>query len=129
VSYVCLHQRLDTPSERIYSTANPAYTVDELYYQLSTVKTSLLLVHSDVLDTAQAAAKKASLSIGRVVLFERLPNSIPALHTTFQELITEGLSKDPSFVERRLGPGKAKTKLAALCFSSGTTGRPKVCAT
>ena len=112
----------------IHSTANPAYTADELHYQLTTVKTSLLLVHPDVVDTAQVAAKKAGLSVDRVVLFECLPNSIPASHPTFQDLITEGLSKDISFVEKRLAPGEAKTKLAVLCFSSGTTGRPKVCA-
>ena len=126
--FVCLFapKNLILLVKSIHSTANPAYTADELHYQLSTVKTSLLLVHPDVLDTAQVAAKKAGLSDDRVVLFERLLNSIPAAHTTFQNLITEGLSADPSFVERRLAPSEAKTKLAVLCFSSGTTGRPKV---
>jgi len=38
------------------------------------------------------------------------------------------LRKDPSFVERHLNPGEAKTKIAFLCFSSGTTGRPKAVA-
>ena len=31
-----------------------------------------------------------------------------------------------SFEERKLEPGEAKTKLAFLNFSSGTTGKPKV---
>lgn len=31
----------------------------------------------------------------------------------------------PVFVEKRLAPGEAKKKLAFLCFSSGTTGKPK----
>jgi len=107
----------------IGSTANPGYTADELHYQLTTVKTSLLLVHPAVLETALVAAKKAGLSADRVVLFD---NSIPALHTAFQNLIAEGLTKNTSFVERRLAPGEAKSKIAFLCFSSGTTGRPKV---
>ena len=112
--------------EAIHSTANPAYTADELHYQLTTVKTSLLLVHPAVLYTALVAAKKAGISADRLVLFERLPKSISASSTAFQDLITEGLRKDPSFVERHLNPGEAKTKIAFLCFSSGTTGRPKV---
>lgn len=108
------------------STANPTYSEDELYYQLTAVKTSLLLVHPTVLETALSAAKKVGLSADRLVLFERLPNSIFTLHTTFQDLITEGLTKDPSFIERGLAPGEAKSKIAFLCFSSGTTGKPKV---
>jgi acyl-CoA synthetase (AMP-forming)/AMP-acid ligase II len=110
----------------ICSTINPAYTADELHYQLPTIKTSLLLVHPAMLGIAQPTARKTGLPTDRVVLFERLPNSSPASHAAFQELVTEGLSKDSSFVERRLDPGEAKTKLAFLCFSSGTTGRPKV---
>lgn len=41
-------------------------------------------------------------------------------------LIEHGLSQEANFVERRLEPGEAKTKVALLLFSSGTTGKPKV---
>jgi acyl-coenzyme A synthetase/AMP-(fatty) acid ligase len=41
-------------------------------------------------------------------------------------LIEHGLSQEANFVERRLGPKEARTKVALLLFSSGTTGKPKV---
>lgn len=100
--------------------------MDELHYLLTTVKPSLLLVHPLVLGTAQAAAKKAGLPADRVVVFEHLPNSISTSQLSFQSLVTEGLSKDRSFIEKRLARGESKTKIAFLCSSSGTTGRPKV---
>ena len=43
-------------------------------------------------------------------------------------MVAEGLSKQPTFEERKLQPGEAKTKIALLNFSSGTTGRPKAVA-
>ena len=43
------------------------------------------------------------------------------------EFITYGLAHRPNFVERRLRPGEGRTKIAFLSFSSGTTGKPKVC--
>lgn len=43
-------------------------------------------------------------------------------------MVREGLARGPSFVERRLELGEAKTKLALLNFSSGTTGKPKAVA-
>lgn len=42
------------------------------------------------------------------------------------DLVEEGLARPTSFVERTLAPGEAKTKLAFLSCSSGTTGKPKV---
>lgn len=49
---------------------------------------------------------------------------------TVQHLIERGIGElnanGPAFVERRLAKGEAKTKVAFLSFSSGTTGRPKV---
>lgn len=52
--------------------------------------------------------------------------SVAALKTkTIDDLIQSGQSL-PSVGERVLGPGEAKRKIAFLCFSSGTTGKPKV---
>ena len=46
---------------------------------------------------------------------------------TVEDLIEEGLVQRQAFSERKLAPGEGKKKLAFLSFSSGTTGRPKVC--
>src|ERR1700683_3768261 len=54
-------------------------------------------------------------------------HSSPSVQYTLEDLVAEGLNIEPHFVERRLAPREAKTKVAFLSFSSGTTGRPKVC--
>lgn len=69
------------------------------------------------------AARIVGLSAGRVVLFDPVPGSPQA---NVQDLVTEGLKGSLRFTERRLKPGEAKKKLALFCFSSGTTGKPKV---
>ena len=37
-----------------------------------------------------------------------------------------GCQKPRTFYERPLDPREGKTKIALLCWSSGTTGQPKV---
>jgi acyl-coenzyme A synthetase/AMP-(fatty) acid ligase len=100
---------------------------EELVYQLQTTQSKLIITHPAVLNTVLSAARKTGLPIDRIVLLESPANSATHIHFTLDDLITEGLSKEPDFVERRLAPGEAKTKVAFLSFSSGTTGKPKVC--
>ncbi|KAI0325517.1 amp dependent CoA ligase [Cubamyces sp. BRFM 1775] len=106
----------------IITGANPAYTADELVYQLTTTKARVLVAHPGSLPTALEAAHKAGLPANRVVVFESVPG---ANNTTAEELVVQGLEHTQQFVERRLRPGEGKRKLAFLSFSSGTTGRPK----
>ncbi|CDO75538.1 hypothetical protein BN946_scf184776.g4 [Trametes cinnabarina] len=106
----------------IVSGANPAYTADELLYQLTTTKARLLIAHPVSLPVALEAARLAGLSQENVVIFDAMPG-IP--HANIQDLIALGLEHTQQFVERRLKPGEGKRKLAFLSFSSGTTGRPK----
>jgi hypothetical protein len=47
-------------------------------------------------------------------------------YETLSKLISFGSSKPQNFVDRKLRPGEAKTKVAFYSFSSGTTGKPKV---
>lgn len=70
-----------------------------------------------------AAARQAGIPDTRVVVFDEVPGSA---HTSVEALIQEGLRMDQCFVERKLKPGEAKSKIALLNFSSGTTGKPKV---
>ncbi|KZT30745.1 amp dependent CoA ligase [Neolentinus lepideus HHB14362 ss-1] len=109
----------------IISPANPSYTADELEHQISLIKAKLLIVHPDSLQTAITAASSAGIPSDRIVLFD---DGSETHRRTIQRLIDDGLAKPPRFVERRLKPGEAKTKLAFLSFSSGTTGRPKAVA-
>lgn len=106
-------------------TANPAYTADELVYQIKATNASILLAHSGNLSSSEEAARLAGISSERIVLIDS-PAQSP--YNTVEKLLKTGLSKPAAFVERRLNPGESKTKLAFLCFSSGTTGRPKAVA-
>ena len=88
----------------------------------------MLVTHSSGLSAAVAAAKSAGIPLSRVALIDsRFEGASPA-HATVEELIKAGRAKATVYVERRLRPGEAKTKLALLCFSSGTTGKPKAVA-
>ncbi|KAI0827402.1 acetyl-CoA synthetase-like protein [Trametes gibbosa] len=106
----------------IVTTANPSYTVEEIKYQLEATDAKLIIVHPLNLPVALEAAQAVGTSVDRVVLFDSIPGSS---QTNVEDLIAQGLREPQRFAERRLKPGEAKTKLALLCFSSGTTGKPK----
>ncbi|KAI0772847.1 acetyl-CoA synthetase-like protein [Trametes elegans] len=106
----------------IMTGANPAYTADELVYQIRTAKATVLFVHPDSLQVGLEAARTVGIPDDRIVVFDPVPGD---RHVTVGELIREGLVQPQSWVEPRLKPGEGKTKLALLFFSSGTTGRPK----
>ncbi|KAI8989131.1 acetyl-CoA synthetase-like protein [Trametes punicea] len=106
----------------VVTAANPAYTEDELVYQIRTVKATALFVHPDSLQVGLAAARTTGIPDDRVVVFDRVPGDS---HRTVDDLVRDGLAQPRTWVEPRLKPGEGKTKLALLFFSSGTTGRPK----
>ena len=82
----------------------------------------MLFIHPDSLAVGLAAARKAGIRDDRVVLFDAVAGDS---HLTVHDLVAEGLAQPRRWAEPRLKPGEAKTKLALLFFSSGTTGRPK----
>ncbi|PCH35738.1 phenylacetyl-CoA ligase [Wolfiporia cocos MD-104 SS10] len=111
----------------IVTTANPAYTAEELVHQLRTTSAKLILVHPWNVDTALAAAQAVGIPPENIALVDPLPASASkgSGFITLPELVKQGSSQPTSFTERKLKPGEAKTKLAFLSFSSGTTGLPK----
>lgn len=116
-------------SEHCNSGANPAYTPDELSYQLNITRTKLLITHSSSLSVALAAARNSGIPEDHIVLIDSQPIAAGSkLYPTVETLVQEGLKIAPTFVERRLAPGEGRTKLALLNFSSGTTGTPKAVA-
>ncbi|CAL1695176.1 unnamed protein product [Somion occarium] len=113
----------------IVTGANPAYTPDELSYQLNITRTKLLITHSSSLSVALAAARNSGIPEDHIVLIDSQPIAAGSkLYPTVETLVQEGLKIAPTFVERRLAPGEGRTKLALLNFSSGTTGTPKAVA-
>ncbi|KAG2023019.1 phenylacetyl-CoA ligase [Coprinopsis cinerea AmutBmut pab1-1] len=106
----------------IITPANPNYTVEELQYQLSTTKAKVLVTHPDCIKTALSAAKAVGLPTSAVVLLD--PRGPKGFITTDQ-LVLLGCTEPETYTPVKLKPGEARTKLAFLCFSSGTTGKPK----
>ncbi|OCH94583.1 phenylacetyl-CoA ligase [Obba rivulosa] len=109
----------------IITPANPSYTKDELEYQLNITKAKAILVHPANYAVAVDAARTLGISPDNIILFDPLPDQSSRSSPTIYDLIADGLSQPPSYVERRLRPGEGKTKIAFLSLSSGTTGRPK----
>ncbi|KAI0270030.1 acetyl-CoA synthetase-like protein [Gloeopeniophorella convolvens] len=113
----------------VVSTASPSFNDEELAYQIQTSKATTLITHFSSLQTALAAAKVSGIPEDRVILIGTPRGADSKLsERDVETLISYGLTHDANFVERRLEPGEAKTKLALLNFSSGTTGRPKAVA-
>ena len=84
------------------------------------MKATLIIAHPSSLHTALDAARAAKIPSTRVITFGE------SNQPTVDSIIQLGLRNEPAFVERKLKKGEAKTKVALLCFSSGTTGKPKV---
>jgi len=87
------------------------FSAEELQHQLEATNAKLLFVHPAVLRTGLAAAKALGLSNDRVVLIEPA-SSVKQPVVTLDEVILEGLQQPERFVDRRLKPGEAKTKIA-----------------
>lgn len=109
----------------IVSPANPSYTASELVYQLDLIKAKAILTHPASLKVAFEAAQQCGLSQKDVYV---MGGPAPGGFTHIEDMIVEGLNNAPSYEERKLRPGEARTKLAFLSFSSGTTGKPKAVA-
>ena len=132
----------------IAAAANPAFSVDELLYQLNTTKAKLLIVHSSIFTTGLEAAKLAGLSKDRIVTIPNGDEPAPEGYQTLDELAEEGscLYPEPLFGESFLAEDEARTKIAVSAlismdfqvysipssqfynFSSGSTGKSKAVA-
>ncbi|KIY44782.1 acetyl-CoA synthetase-like protein [Fistulina hepatica ATCC 64428] len=110
----------------IVSPANPDYAVNELVHQLRTTGARLIVTHAEGFKIALEAARIVGIPPQRVITMDGPGSGQP--HGTVDELIARGGPKDQVFPEIKLKPGEARTKLAFLCCSSGTTGEPKAVA-
>ncbi|KAK5055332.1 hypothetical protein LTR84_013082 [Exophiala bonariae] len=111
-------------SKRYYTGANPTYTVDELAFQISTVKPAVVLIHPSLFKTGHAALKKTNLSHRtQVFLFD---DSDCAEEEGVRDWKTFLASKQDAASWRWDDLGHdARTQIATINFSSGTTGLPK----
>ena len=84
-------------------------------------------MHSLVLGIVLSAARLVGFPLDRIILLDQSSASNASLMiNSAPELINVGSQKPRAFYERPLDQGEGKTKIALLCWSSGTTGKPKV---
>ena len=128
-------------SKRIFSGANPAYTVPgihfsrcdidckltiyiEMVHQLSDTQAQVILVHPSLAKTAVAAAQKAGLPDGRVFLFSDAPNAPVEGLKDWRDFLPSPAEAD-AYEFPHLSEEDATTLTATVNYSSGTTGLPK----
>lgn len=103
----------------VVSPANPAYTAEELAFQLKSSGAKALATHVSVLPVAKEAAKRVGLSEDRLILIgdERDPDGRIKHFTSVRNI-----SGTTRFRRAKLNPSK---DLAFIVYSSGTSGTPK----
>lgn len=85
---------------------------------MTTSKARLVITFSGFLATALEASKAAGISNSSVIVLDGPGHD----RDSVSELIALGAKSPLSYKELKLKPGEAKTKIAFLSFSSGTTG-------
>ena len=105
------------------SPANPGYGASELAYQLKDSGAMALVTSSGLLPIALKAIEDVpAISPDRVYVLDQKHHKS---HKTVEELIQQGRKFDIVLSPLKLRPGEGKTRLAVICYSSGTTGLPK----
>ncbi len=103
----------------IVSPANPAYSADELSFQLVNSGSRAIVTTIDFLPTALKAAKKSNIPEDRVIL---LGQGRDPSHKTKHWTNIRKTSGAIRYRRRKMNPDQ---DLAFLVYSSGTTGLPK----
>ena len=80
-------------------------------------------MHPACLITARTAGLKVGLTGDFLILLEKSNAPLPCPTATIEQLVTFASSKPENFKPLHLEAGEAKTTLAFLSFSSGTTGK------
>ncbi|CAJ0833129.1 13357_t:CDS:2 [Entrophospora sp. SA101] len=104
------------------TTANPNYTVDELTYQLTDSKASIIVAHPSTLPTVLKAANNVKIPTSKIFVFdenEDLDHGIRTFISLFKD------DDDDSAIIHYTTEEEVKSTVAYLCYSSGTTGRQK----
>jgi acyl-CoA synthetase (AMP-forming)/AMP-acid ligase II len=103
----------------VLSPANPAYTVEELAFQLKDANAKALCTQVEFLPTAVKAAQLAGIDKEMIILMgdQRMKDASFKHFTSIRNI-----SGATRYRKAKVAPGK---DLAFLVYSSGTTGLPK----
>lgn len=116
-------------SKRYFTGANPIYTANEVAYQMKAIDAAVVLVHPSLLEAGMVAAKQANISLDRLFIFS--DTECPKTRGVRDWRSMLASEKDAeSWQWDSLEGDIADRTIAAINFSSGTTGLPKgVCIT
>lgn len=117
-------------SKRYFTGANPIYTVSEVAHQMKAIEAAVVLIHPSLLETGVAAAKQAKIPKDRLFIFSETESSPQhGVQDWRSMLASEAEAQSWQWDTLEEGETAVKT-IAAINFSSGTTGLPKgVCIT
>ena len=96
------------------SPANPAYTEEELFHQLSDSRAKAIVTVPELLPVAVAAGRRANIPRERIILFREAKDG----HQHYTSMLSDKLAES---TRGRIRP----SDLAFLAYSSGTTGVAK----
>ncbi|KAI1625301.1 4-coumarate-CoA ligase [Exophiala viscosa] len=111
-------------SKRIFTGANPIYTVDEVAFQMKTIEAALVLIHPSLLETGLKAVEQAQIPVSRVFQFAAVECSVSRGIKDWRTLVASTQDAETYSFDPLLGDASIET-IAAINFSSGTTGLPK----
>lgn len=110
-------------SGRIFSGANPSYTVSEIAHQIRDTDAKVLLVHPSLLKTGVEAGRRAGVSKDRIFQFSDHPCS--PVHDVLDWRTMLGSEVEASSWKWDDMLETARSTIATINYSSGTTGLPK----
>lgn len=110
-------------SGRIFSGANPVYTLTEMEYQIKNTETTVILAHPSLIETAVEAARRVGLAKNRIFQFSDEPCAPLDGVVDWRKMI--GSESDGESWHWDDMTSTARQTIATINYSSGTTGLPK----
>jgi len=108
-----------------FSAINPLTTKYELPHYFGVSAPAVIAVDVELVSNVEFALEQMKLSkVPKVVVLSKLGN--PARHSSFPQFPEDALSEaTEAIAPYNLGGRDNRTVTAAMCFSSGTSGKPK----